>query len=337
MNVGATVARLAMTMALAIVAAPTHAETPPVSDRSPDHVLVWTRNVDSVTAILAVKLGFQVRPGGEFGDGVANRIVRFPNRSYLELLYFARPPGELQGAAREDYAATAHGTVANNFGIQAADVEATARQLRRNGWKLEPQSSMTFDPDGPGPLPPQERTSRTVSFPDLPLTSADMFFIHYKQNELTPTQRADGEVFTRHPNGAVRISSVWLLSGDPEVDAARLTRLGFERREPVELAALGLRGLRFNAGSGSILVLQPSGPGAAADALAARGPHLYGVGVEVADLDRARRIVERSYGQKLITYRGVAGDAFAAPTHGELGVVIEFHAPPAAPNSGGQE
>lgn len=337
MNLGSMLTGVAMSIALAIAAAPIHAEVPPVADRSPDHVLVWTRDVDKVTAILAVKLGFQVRPGGVFGDGVANRIVRFPNRSYLELLYFARPPDKLEGGAREDYAATAHGTLANNFGIQVADIDATARQLRDNGWKLDPEIPMTFDPDGPGPLPAQERTSRIVSFPNAPLTAADMFFIRYKQIELTPMQRADSEVFTRHPNGAVRISSVWLLSADPEVDAARLVHLGFARGEPFVMAELGLRGLRFAAGTGSILLLKPSGPGSAADALAARGPQLYGVSIEVADLDRARRIVERGYGQKVTTYRGVADEAFAAPTYGELGVVIEFHASPNTPKSGGQE
>lgn len=331
---GSIIARLAVTIALAIAAVPIRAEIYPVSDRSPDHVLVWTRNIDEVTAILAVKLGFQVRPGGEFDDGVANRIVRFPNRSYLELLYFSRSPDQLKGDARQDYARTAHGTLAYNFGIQAADVDATAQRLRGNGWKLDPEIPMIYDPDGDGPLPAQESPSRIVSFPDAPLSASDMFFIHYKNFEPTPTQRADGDVFTRHPNGALQITSVWLLSGDPEAEAARLDRLGFARGQPVVLGALGLQGLRYNAGAGSILVLQPSGPGPAADALAARGAHLYGVGIEVADLDRARRIVERGYGQKVTAYRGVSGDAFAAPTLGELGVVIEFHAPPVAPKNG---
>jgi len=328
------IARLVASMILAATAASLPAENRPVGDRSPDHVLIWTRNVDKLTAIMAVKLGFQVRPGGVFGDGVANRIIRFPNRSYLELLYFAKAPSELQGQARRDYAATARGNVANNFGIQAADIDTTVRQLSRDGWKLDPQTPMTFDPDGPGPLPAQERTSRIVSFPRPPLIASDLFFIHYKPIELTATQRADSEVFTRHPNGALRLSSVWLLSGDPEVDAARLSRLGFVGRKPVEFPAIGLRGLEFVAGEGSILLLQPSGPGPAANALAGRGPHLYGVGIEVADLDRARRIVGRSYGETIVSYKGAMGDAFLVPTHGELGFVVEFHGSPSSQENG---
>src|SRR4029078_6886123 len=101
------IARLVASMILAATAASLPAQNRPLGARSPDHVLIWTRNVDKLTAIMAVKLGFQVRPGGVFGDGVANCIIRFPNRSYLELLYFAKEPSELQGQARRDYAATA--------------------------------------------------------------------------------------------------------------------------------------------------------------------------------------------------------------------------------------
>ena len=60
-----------------------------------DHVLLWTRERDGVTATLAVKLGFQVRPGGDFGDGTANRLIRFADRTYLELLFFTRPGSDV--------------------------------------------------------------------------------------------------------------------------------------------------------------------------------------------------------------------------------------------------
>jgi hypothetical protein len=336
MNIASAFARLAVVFAVASGLSAPASGAAAASDRTPDHVLVWTRDIDKVTAVAAVKLGFQVRPGGEFDDGVANRLVRFANGTYLELLYFARPPGELRGDARDDYAATARGTVANGVGIQVGDVDTTARLLRDNGWKLEPETPMTYDPDGDGPLPAQESMWRTVEFSDPPLTAADIFFIHYKDAQRTPSQIADNAVFRTHPNGAVGISSVWLLSADPEADAARLLRLGFDRRQPVELAAQGLSGLQLACGEGSILVLKPSAPGPAADALAARGPHLYGVGVEVADLRRAQRVVERGYGQNIALYKGVAGDAFMAPTYGELGFVVEFHASSSAKNIGGK-
>ena len=45
-----------------------------------DHVLIWTRNIDQLTSIMSVKLGFQVRPGGDFGDGIANRLIPFADK-----------------------------------------------------------------------------------------------------------------------------------------------------------------------------------------------------------------------------------------------------------------
>jgi hypothetical protein len=51
---------------------PVSAETPTPLPTKLDHILLWGRSIDEVTAILAVKLGFQIRPGHD-ADGVAIR------------------------------------------------------------------------------------------------------------------------------------------------------------------------------------------------------------------------------------------------------------------------
>ena len=290
-----------------------------------DHVLIWTRNIDQITSIMTVKLGFQVRPGGDFGDGVANRLIQFADASYLELLYFTLPEAELAGQPRAVYAETAGGPTANAFALEAGDVDAVSRQLREAGWQLAPDSPMTYDPDGDGPQPPLESLWRTVAFESKPLTSAELFFIRYQLGPSTPTQQADRTVFRRHPNGAERISAVWLLSADSQAERERLLRMGFISEGAVELPNHGLRGFRFVSGGETILALEPSGPGAAADSLALRGPHLYGISIAVADLALTRRIVERGYGQPLAPYQGLEGQAVTAPASAELGLLLEFH------------
>lgn len=305
--------------------APTAADPLLGSGGGLDHVLVWTRDRDGVTAALAMKLGFNVRPGGDFGDGIANRIVRFSDRTYLELLFFTRPESEMQGDARDAFRATDHGTLSNNFGLEVSDVDATAAQLRAAGLSLGPETPLTYDPDGPGPLPAQPARWRSIGFLRPPLASSDLFFINYRRTPLTAEQEADLAVFTRHPNGARRISAIWLLTRDLDADAARLRRIGFVQTGPVALPHYGARGLRFAAARGSILLIAPAGSGEAATALAARGPQVFAISVETDDLGRARRIVQRGYGAELETYAGPFGESFAAPTRSDLGLTIEFH------------
>lgn len=295
------------------------------TDGGLDHVLVWTRDRDGGTAALAMKLGFNVRPGGDFGDGIANRIVRFSDRTYLELLFFTRPESDMQGDARDAFRATARGTISNNFGLEVADVDATAARLRAGGWTLNTDSPLTFDPDGPGPLPAEPARWRTTGFPTPPLASSDLFFIHYARQAMSPEREADLAVFTRHPNGARRISAIWLLTRDFDAEAARLRRIGFTESGTVALPRYGAQGLRFAAGRGSILLLMPLGAGQAADALATRGPQVFGISIETDDLARARRMVQRGYGVEIETYSGPFGESFAAPTQSDLGITIEFH------------
>lgn len=290
-----------------------------------DHVLIWSRNIDQITSVMAVKLGFQVRPGGDFGDGVANRIVPFADNSYLELLYFTLPEDKLAGKPRQYFEETADGALANMFAFGTGDIEALESQLTANNWQLTPTSPKTFDPDGAGPLPPRELQWRTVGFISPPLRSADIFFIRYNRSQLNPTDLADRAVFSRHPNTAQRISAIWLLAQDADVEGERLARLGFQNAGAVELTHHGLSGYRFDSGDGTVFTLEATGSGDGAEIFKRRGPHVYGISIAVADVDQARRISEWGYGREMISYDGPLGKSFTAPTTEDLGLVVEFH------------
>lgn len=316
----------AFAAALLAIAIPKSAlATPHGSIGGIDHALIWTRNIDQLTSILAVKLGFQVRPGGDFGDGVANRLIPFADKSYLELLYFTLPETQLKGDPRDIYAATERGTLANIFALEAHNIEGIERELQDKGWQLAPSSPMTYDPDGKGPQPPRDSMWRTVGFKSPPLTSADLFFIKYNLGAPTPADEADRTVFRRHPNGAQRISAVWLLAADAKAESERLLRMGFNSAGEVKLPEQGLRGFRFDSAGETILALEPDGSGPAADALRQRGPHLYGISIAVTEIGIARRIAEWGYGKEMKSYQGLLGKSFAAPTSTELGFMLEFH------------
>ena len=184
---------------------------------------------------------------------------------------------------------------------------------------------MTYDPDGDGPQPPRESMWRTVGFESPPLTSGDLFFIKYNRGPSSAEDTADRLVFRRHPNGAQRISAIWLLGTDAEAESEKLSRMGLKRVETVSLKEQGLRGYRFDSAGETILALEPAGPGSAADALKKKGPHIYGLSIAVTDVGQARRIAEWGYGREMKSYQGLLGKSFVAPTSAELGVIMEFH------------
>jgi catechol 2,3-dioxygenase-like lactoylglutathione lyase family enzyme len=291
-----------------------------------DHVMLWTDNVDRTTSVFSVKLGFQIRPGGDFGDGVANRLLRLGDESYIELLYTTKPHAELNEETRKDLDAVRAGTGARTFAIHPLDLDKLDAYLRAQKFKLDDPSPLTYDPDGVGPLPPVVADWRTESFASSPITTGDLFFISYAERAQSPLQVADRAATREHPNGAGHWTSIWLLSSDVAKDQKAFEKMGFMSRGEVDLPQIGAHGVKLQAGPDTILVLAPKGEGIAAKALASRGTHIVGLSLQVKDIDRAQRLVQRGYGVELEHYAGVEGDSILAPTYDDLGLLIEFHA-----------
>ena len=294
-----------------------------------DHILLWGRGIDQVTSVMAVKLGFQVRPGHDPG-GVANRYVRFADSSFIELLGITRPDPSFDPGMKEDQLTLKGGPGSRSFGFRSAALDAIHRSLKGLGYAVTP---FFTGPDSKKP------GWRLFAFDRAPLSS-NTFFIDYAANytpdQIDPANADDYRVTREHPNGARELSAIWLVSGDAESDRRQLEKMGFGGAVPTRLPAAGARGFCVPVGPTALLVLQPEGTGAAAEAMAAGGPRILGVSVGVADLGRAQRWVERGYERTLTTYRGLSGESFLAPTRDDLGLSIEFHAilPGEAPCAG---
>lgn len=90
-----------------------------------------------------------------------------------------------------------------------------------------------------------------------------------------------------------RVDRVQLAVPDAEA-AARgwIGLLGAERAGEDRLQGLAAKRMRLRAGNGWVELLTPDGPGKIADAVAARGAHLYAAGVATADILALRKHLE---------------------------------------------
>lgn len=284
-----------------------------------DHILLWGHGIDQLTEVMAVKLGFQVRPGHD-PAGVANRYVRFADSSFLELLGITRPNPVFDPGMKEDQRALKGGPGSRSFGFRSSALDAIYRSLKQQHYAVTPFFS------GPDSTKPGWRL---FAFDHAPLSS-NTFFIDYAADyapdQFDPSNADDYRVMREHPNGARELSAIWLVSGDAEADRRQLEKMGFGHAVPIVLPELGARGFCVPVGPTALLALQPDGAGIAAETMANGGPRILGVSIGVADLGRAQRWVERGYERKLTGYRGWSGESFLAPTQGDLGLSIEFHA-----------
>lgn len=290
-----------------------------------DHVLLWGRDIDQVTAVMAVKLGFQVKPGRNPG-GVANRFVRMPDQSYIELLGITRPNADLDPGMLADRTALKGGPGTRSFGVHSSALDQVYASLKSQGYGVtQIFTASRTDPDGGGPSKPPRW--RLFAFDRAPLSS-NVFFIDYAVDKTGPANVADDRLAREHPNGARELSAYWLLSSNADADRRQLERMGFPGALPVRIPQINARGFCVPVGPNSILALEPDGQGMAAAALRSGGPQVLGVSIAVSDLERTKRLVERGYERQLERYKGTLGDSFLAPTQDDLGMLIEFHAQP---------
>jgi hypothetical protein len=306
-------------LSLGVAQAATPAPAPEAPPARLDHILLWGRGIDQITSVMAVKLGFQVRPGRD-PDGVANRYVRFADTSFVELLGITRPDPKFDPGMKEDQQALKGGPGSRTFGIRASSLDTIRSSLQALHYAVTP---FFAGPDSAKP------GWRLFAFDRAPLSS-NTFFIDYNAgyapDQFDPTNADDYRVTREHPNGARALSSVWLVSGDAEADRQQLEKMGFGHAVPVKLPQVGAKGFCVPVGPTALLALQPDGSGIAAQTLAGGGPRILGVSFAVADLGRAQRWAERGYERKLPTYRGWFGESVLAPTQDDLGLSIEFHA-----------
>lgn len=282
-----------------------------------DHVLVWSRDQAAGEAFLRDRLGFRLTEmPGDYGAGIANKLIWFPNLSFIEFLWLA-DSDLTRDEAPEEYAFVSLRNGSNAFGLQVTDVDAAHAALDRAALRPLQPSAEIYDFDGPdGPLPPETSRWRFM-FLESGALPGNPFFVDYNLPPDADVPRSD------QPNGALRMSSVWILVDDVDAAAAAYRRAGFRPRGPVDVPGVGT-GVALGAGEGELFLVAP-GDEAHRGRLERFGPHVVGIGVAVESLGATRRLLEEKLGRSLPEFRGARGSSVRPPTLDALGVHVEFH------------
>jgi Glyoxalase-like domain len=282
-----------------------------------DHVLLWSGDQAAAEKALSDR-GFSLSfKAGSYGAGISNRIVWFENWSFIEFLWLSEPE-RAKAEAPEEYAFVSKYSGSNAFGISIEDADTTYAALSKAGLDPDEPGAEAWDPDGPaGPAKPIINEWRFMFLKSQAL-AGNPFFVEYRKASNEP--RAE-----THPNGALKLSAVWVLVHDLERAITAYRGAQFTPKGRVSIKTLELNGVSLSAGDGEIFLLEPAVGSSLRTALKDRGDHVYGISVQVANLERAKVSLSSDLESDHIRQKGYFGRSLLLPAESSLGLLIELH------------
>lgn len=165
-----------------------------------DHVPLAVRDLETAAERYRA-LGFVLKPGREHANGIRNQHVKFRDGTEIELITAPEARDGLTAVYRR-HLAGGDGPVF--LGLYAPDLDALARRLDALG--------RPFARSG-----------------GLLVLSGDLDYLFFGPRNRTPTDRPE---HFRHPNGAERVTAVWIAGDDLLSETRLLESLGasVERR-----------------------------------------------------------------------------------------------------------
>jgi hypothetical protein len=296
--------------------------------RAADHVLVWSQT-EGATENIFRKLGFNVRPGQEYPEGIGSSTIAFEDWSYVELVRFTDPSRAAGNAqALTELQFVRQGPGANSFAVQVSDAAEAAAHLKKKGFAVADIVPDMVDPDGPnGPMPPKVASWRDFHFSAPTISGAEIFFIEYPPDP--PAAEGAGQppdARTTHRNSARRLSAIWVLVEDLEKEAEIYGRIGFSVGAAVPLDLINGRIRKATLGEGAVVLVEtdrlpddfilPNRP----------GPRVIGLTFEVSSLAKVETAGLND--AKWQAYLGPFGPSRLVQLTQSVGLFVEFHEPP---------
>lgn len=269
-----------------------------------DHVLLWSKDPVAAERVLTHQMGFTIGAAGSYGAGLANKLVRFENRSFIEFLWMT-DPNAAKASAPWAYDFVTQHNGSNSFGVQVSSIDEAYSALRTGGLKPDEPMSEAWDPDGPnGPKPPIVNKWRYM-FLEAGELPGDPFFVEYQGGK-----PKDAPTVSPHANGARVLSAVWVAVEDLDSGRRAYERAGFSGGVSIDLPDLHGKGISLRAGDGNIVLMAPTGDGPLKERLKVRGPHVAGISVQVADLEATARVIEKDSGRQSLVSRACLAGQF---------------------------
>lgn len=242
-----------------------------------DHALVAVRDLAAARAAWE-RLGFRATPlGRHLGRGTGNHCLVFP-RDYIELIGIvdpAGPPSRLTGLLAE------RGEGVIGAALAAASAEAAHASFAAAGLSPEPVAELRR------PSEHGELRFRLVELPPAASPDLRLFVCQHETPELL--RRPE---HLEHPNGAVGLRSLVVVVDDPQARQAGLERLfgagATASTDDVVAAFVGRHRLLFVTEQ-DLAFLHPQ-----LDLAPGPAPRGAALSVEVRDLERAARLLERN-------------------------------------------
>lgn len=289
--------------------------------RGIDHVIVYVRDLETAEDVYRDALGFIVGESYALPTGYKASWVGF-DRNWLELRAIDDPEKVAQAtpwASVEDrlrvlqFLENRDGVLA--FVLNSSSVETTTDFLQRRGFDVPESHLMVVD----------DTVSLYFTLNESVLPGPRVTFAEYWPPYEARFHLTEPAEWTRHPNTARWITSVWIAVSDLETATKAYEAIGLHVGRELELPELGAIGSEMKVGPLTILLLRPGNENTkVASFLADRGDGIIGVSIEVHDLGTARKLIETNTGQKFMPYEGPYGSSILIPAEIAHGLWIEM-------------
>lgn len=290
-----------------------------------NHISILVHDLPATEALFRDQLGFNVVSWGRFPQGLENAGVSFSDRTYLEFLAIYDP---VKAASSEEAAFLRNHEGAVGFGLETDSTERALALLRSRGITAEISTTTSDEYVVAG-----EKTAPTWLWRDIDLpkgTPGSPFLLEYNREVRAARAKSDPEAEQKRalariqPNGAMRLSAVWIAVRDLNAALESYKRLGLVPGHALAMHQLSASGREIAAGGGQILLLtSTTGSGPVADFLATRGEALMGVTIEVSDLPRERTYV-RTHASFVIDPRLQSDDSLMIPATAAHGLWVQL-------------
>lgn len=297
--------------------------------RGVDHVGIGVRDLEKAVRDYEEILGFrctETLPGAG-GRALIRSIIFFEDETLLEFLS-PSPDAPATGDEFREWVEKHEGGMSlalrtSSAQDAAAYLEAHNFEVKVTGW---PRAKA-------GEANPAQVQYYSVTTPDAPSANRQVFMtwiwlVEYVSSPERSARRAARreQGLMNHPNTAQRLHSVWFAVRDLEAGLRNLRDAGFESGEPLQAEFLGAGGREIQAGTGTMILLQAVSDQSALSKFLSDHDDgsMIAVSIEVADLDKARSLIEGRSGRKLEPYAGFYGRSILIPPDLTHGIWLEF-------------